>query len=351
MFNFFSCKTKSLARPALLALFALALLPLGACDTHKTVEVPPVLPLVDASTDQLISEINRLAVVKSIHGRLDIKFEDTSFATSGVAEEYRAADAVVTLQRPGKVYLEIQFAFVDIARMTSDGTRFRVAILKGDEKYKRFVKGTNNAVYAKLNENGSRTDPKKQKPMGEKETVNALSNLRPQHLTDALMIRAIQPAPDAGFIYSRSEFYQEEADPRPGAKKGARVLHGYYLLEELSQTSPGEAHLNRRMWFDRVGSIRLARLQTFDDRGLLVTDVSYSDEKSFGEGGRITLPSRIVLTRPQDHYKLSLTYQAPESVLLDREYPSEAFLLENKWQLPEVDLDAPKEAPASSPNP
>ncbi len=351
--NSFSFQTKSLPRLALLVLFAMSLLSVSACNSlfgaHKPVEVPPVLPLVQANTDQLIGEVNRLAVVKSIHGRLDIQFQDTSFATSGIAEEYRSADAVVTLQRPGKVYLEIQFAFVDIARMTSDGEHFRVAVLKGDEKYRRFVKGTNNAIYPKLDVDGSESDPKKKKQMGEKETVSALSNLRPQHLTDALMIRPIQSAPESSFIYSRSEFYQEEGDTRPGAKKGARVVRGYYLLEELSQTSPGEAHLNRRLWFDRVGSIRLARLQTFDDRGLLVTDVSYSGERPFGEEGSVMLASRIVLTRPQDHYQLSLSYQAPESVIIDREYPAEAFVLENKSQLPEVDLDARKATPATSP--
>jgi hypothetical protein len=308
-----------------------------------------VLPHVEANTDQLIAEVNRLAVVKSIHGRLDIQFQDTSFATSGIAEEYRSADAVLTLQRPGKVRLVIQVLFVDIAQMTSDGEHFRVAVLKGDEKYKRFVKGTNNAVYGKLSTDGSKSDPKKEKQMGVNETVSALSNLRPQHLTDALMIRPIPSGSEAGLFYSTSEFYQEEPDARAGAKKGALVVRGYYLLEELSHTSPGEAHLHRRLWFDRVETIRLARLQTFDDRGLLVTDVSYGGEKPFGEGGRVRLPSRIVLTRPQDHYKLSLSYQAPESVILDREYSSEAFLLENKSQLPEVDLDAPKDAPAKSP--
>lgn len=336
-------------RSLLLVLFMSAILSGNACSTHKKIEVPPILPLRTATTDELIAEVNRLAVVKSIHGRLDIQFEDTSFATSGIAEQYRSADAVLTLQRPGKVHLVIQVLFVDIAQMTSDGEHFRVAVLKGDDKYKRFVKGTNNADYGKLNTDATRRDPKKDKQGNENETVGALSNLRPQHITDALMIRPIGPGSDAGFFYSRSEFYQEEPDPRPGAKKGGQVVRGYYLLEELSRTSNGEAHLHRRLWFDRVDAIRLARMQTFDDRGLLITDVSYSGEKPFGEAGRLRLPSRIVLTRPQDHYKLSLAYQAPESVILDREYGPDAFLLENKSQLPEIDLDAPKEGPARNP--
>jgi hypothetical protein len=36
---------------------------------------------------------------------------------------------------------------------------------------------------------------------------------------------------------------------------------------------------------------------------------------------------------------LSITYQAPSSVDIDRSFQPEAFTLENRWQLPEVDLD------------
>jgi hypothetical protein len=51
------------------------------------------------------------------------------------------------------------------------------------------------------------------------------------------------------------------------------------------------------------------------------------------------LPGRVEITRPQDQYKLSLTYQDSASVELNREYPPKAFVLDNKWELPEVDLD------------
>ncbi|MFN2530785.1 MAG: hypothetical protein ABR555_05780 [Pyrinomonadaceae bacterium] len=294
-------------------------------------------PLAEASTDRLLQEVNRLAALKSLHGRIDIQFEDTSFASSGIAEKYRQVDGTITLQRPGQIYLIIQFTFVDIAQMASDGQHFSVAVLKGDDKYRRFVKGTNNAVYPKLDGDTAGTSGDK-KPKTEKETVNALSNLRPQHLTDALMIRPIESQGSA--IYSQSESFEEEQDTRPQAKKDSRVMRGYYVLEELSTPNNGITHLARRFWFDRVNGIRLARVQTFDDRGRLVTDVTYFAEKPFGSAATATLPSRIEITRPQDQYKLSVTYQDPTSVDLNKEYRPEAFVLENKWQLPEVDLDA-----------
>jgi hypothetical protein len=334
--------------PALLVISGLLLTTgCGLFGASKKVQVPQLLtPLSEANTGQLINEINRLAALQSIHGKVDIQFEDTSFAESGIAEKYKQADGTVTLQRPGKVYLIVQVPFIakDIAQMTSDGEHFRVAVLQGEEKYRKFVKGTNNAVYDKLALNGtSSADPQK-KTMSEKETVNALSNLRPQHLTEALMIGPVKPGSD--LIYTQSEFFQDEPDNRPNAKKNNRVVRGYYFLEEHS--TAGEPQLLRRFWFDRVGGIRLARLQTFDEHGLLVTEVSYWNEKPFGEAGQIKLPSRIEITRPHDQYKLSITYQAPPSVELNKEYRPEAFVLENRWQLPEVDLDARQEKRVTS---
>ncbi len=309
----------------------------GLFGAKRKITVPQLLtPLADANKDRLIQEVNRLSTVRSIHGKVDIQFEDTSFASSGVADQYRLVDGTITLQRPGKIYLVIQFTFVDIAQMASDGERFSVAVLKGADKYKRFVKGTNNANYPKLDTNGttSTTNNEKQK---ETETVSALSNLRPQHLTDAFMIRPIEP--NSSLIYAQSQFFNEEADIRRQAKKGARIMRGYYLLEEFSMDG-GDAKLLRRFWFDRVSGIRLARVQTYDDRGALITDVSYFNEKTLGSSTTASLPSRIEITRPQDQYKLSISYQDSASVELNREYGPKAFVLENKWQLPEVDLDA-----------
>jgi len=310
----------------------------GLFGAKKKITVPQLLtPLVKADRNRLIQEVNRLSTVKSIHGKVDIQFEDTSFASAGIADQYRLVDGTLTLQRPSQIYLIIQFTFVDIAQMASDGEHFRVAVLKGDDKYRRFVKGTNSADYGKFDADGE-TKPQTDQQKTEKVTVSALSNLRPQHLTDAFMIRPIEP--NSSLIYAQSEFFNEEPDLRRGVKKDARVMRGYYLLEEFSTTTPGEAKLQRRFWFDRVNGIRLARVQSYDERGQLITDVSYSNEKSLGAGPTASLPSRVEITRPQDQYKLSITYQDSASVELNRDYPPRAFVLENKWGLPEVDLDA-----------
>jgi hypothetical protein len=339
--------TRLLARLAAIGLLVTGLCAMSGCASlfgvKQTVKVNPLLgPLKEASTAQLIAEVNRMAEVRSIRGKVDIEFQDTSFAEMGIAEKYRSAEGSVILQRPGQVYLTINGPFaIDIAQMTSDGEHFRIAVLKGDEKYRRFVRGTNNAVYPKLEMEDHKAAGGDKKKMSERRAVSALSNLRPQHLTDALLVRPVQPRAESGFVYAQSEFYQEEPAPQQSrVGETARVVRGYYLLDELAPGGEAGVRLARRFWFDRVGGIRLARLQTFDEKGMLITDVTYGEQKSFGEAGRVMLPARVELTRPHDGYKLSLTYQSPEAVQLDHEYNPEVFVLQNKWQLPEVDLDA-----------
>jgi hypothetical protein len=173
--------------------------------------------------------------------------------------------------------------------------------------------------------------------------ASAFSGLRPQHFTDALLVRPVGNGADKNLIYVRSEAFAEDADTRPNAKKGARVVRGYYQLDELVPEGDGRARLLRRFWFARYGEIALARLQPFGERGELTTDVIYRNAKSFGEAAKYTLPADIEITRPQDRYSLRISYQVPEDVKVDQPWPADVFALENKSNLPEVDLDARKQ--------
>jgi hypothetical protein len=348
-------QTKRLGRLAVLCLLSLSLLAAQGCKTlfgdiaRREVKVPPLLkPLQTATTAQLMAEVNRIAAVRSLRGKVDIEFQDTSFSEFGINDKYRTAEGSVIVQRPGQVYLEVNGPFgIEIARMTSDGQLFRVAVLKGDDKYRRFVKGTNNAKYQTLEMGDGNAASNKEK-MNEQRAVSALSNLRPQHLTDALLVRPIEANTQSGFVYTQSEFYEEEAQPQTNDKqarsnKTGRVVRGYYFLDEIFRSDDGSGHLLRRFWFDRVNGIRFARMQTFDEQGDLITDVTYGSAQPFGEGGSITLPARVELSRPHDGYKLALTYQSPPDAIVNREYQPGIFILENKWQLPELDLDKKKQ--------
>ena len=92
-------------------------------------------------------------------------------------------------------------------------------------------------------------------------------------------------------------------------------------------------------WFDRVG-IRLARQQIFDPKGEIESDIIYGQEGNLGANGEYNnLPLRIQVTRPKEKYTMSLTYQSPGSVSIGKPYQAKTFILENTWNLEEVDLD------------
>jgi hypothetical protein len=320
----------------------------GLFKASKSIAVPqPLTPLVEADMPQMFEEINRLGAVRSLNGRVDIQFLDTSYAECGLAEKYRTADGRLVVQRPGQVYLSVQVPVIGskVAEMSSTGERFWAAVYLGDPKYRRFVTGRNAAQYVKLEADGGgtsldcRAGGKRREEAMQRATVSALSSLRPQHLTDAVLVPPVS-FEDTKHVYAQAETYEEEADTRPGAKKGARVVRGYYILSELELITQNRARVTRRFWFDRVGTLRLARVQIYGDRGQLITDVVYSNPQPFGEEGRLRLPAQIELTRPQDHYSIRIAFQDPGSVKVDNEIDPEVFVLKNGSNLQEVDLDA-----------
>ncbi len=199
--NFF--RQSSLILPLLFVLF------LSGCITPKTnVSRPTLLKVEEAAQSELLEQVNHFAKVNSMRAKMDLKFEDNSYAELGIAEKYKTADGEVVVQRPGKILLKVQVPFIktDVAQMTSDGEKFRVAILEdgGSGKYKKFVSGTNDADYSSLQNEVSQMDFKGKDI---KQNVNAFSNLRPQHFTDAMLMR---PVDAATFSYSQSTIQQQE---------------------------------------------------------------------------------------------------------------------------------------------
>jgi hypothetical protein len=309
----------------------------SGCNIVKTEsKTPTLLKTEEATHAELMAEVNRFARVGSMRAKMDLKFEDNSFAQFGSKEVYRSADGEVVVQRPANILLKVSVPVIktDVAQMTSDGEKFRVAILQdgGSGKYKKFVVGSNNADYSKLqkalDDNG---DGKVQ------QNVNAFANLRPQHFTDAMLVR---PTDDA-HLYTHSTIFQIEEDATlPKKSPLRRVTRGYYLLDEFTKGTNGELIISRRFWFDRVGGIRLARQQIFDAKGEIESDILYGVEGNLTDTGEYTrLPLQIVVTRPQEKYSMKLTYQVPEAVTIGKKYPPTAFVLENTWGLEEVDLD------------
>ena len=264
-----------------LVLFLLAAAGVSSGCIKRVSKTPALLKTETAEIKQLQDEVDRYARVASMRAKMYLRFEDNSFAQFGSKEVYREADGEVVVQRPASIFMKVQVPVVksDVAQMTSDGARFRVAILQdgGDGKYKKFVMGTNDADYSKLQKNLDQAGG----ALAVK-TVNAFANLRPQHFTDAMLVRPI----DQNYLYTQSTIFQIE-DEKSEDKKSVRssVTRGYYLLDEYKRTDNGETKIMRRFWFDRVGHIRLARQQLFDAKGEISSDIVYGREGDLSSTG------------------------------------------------------------------
>jgi hypothetical protein len=329
-----------LSKSLFILLFVISTFFLNGCNLiGKSVKTTPiVLKTEEASKQQLTAEINRFAQIKSMRAKMSLKFEDNSYAELGSKEVFISADGDLVVQRPSNIFLKISGFGVSVAQMTSNGENFRVAILYdgGSGKNKKFVKGTNSTDYSALKKKIENSDFNGEDAKFKK-NASAFANVRPQHITDAVLVSPI----DANKIYIQSTISQIETDETKDKKSKLRnVVRGYYLFDELAKTADGELKIMRRFWFDRVAGIRLARQQLFDSKGEIESDIVYGKEGYLaGNADLGMLPMRISVTRPKDNYTMSLSYDSPESVIIGAPFPLEAFNLPNSWELEEVDLD------------
>ncbi len=327
-----------------LLLLLFAVLFSGACGVFTVKEKQErakLLAVKDASQEDLVNIVNNFSQLSSIDAKMNFKFEDNSYAEVGIAEKYKTADGEIIVQRPDDIFLRVQIPIVksDIVQMASNGEKFCVAILNdgGSGKYKKFVCGNNNTDYTALQSEVDKIGNGDAKAL--KQNVNAFSNLRPQHFTEALLVR---PIDRENYSYLQSTINQEEVDFALVKKKSpvGWVLRGYYLLDEFRKNDDGSMSITRRFWFDRVGKIRLARQQIFDAGGEVESDIVYGAEGNLSNTENYqNLPLEIAVTRPKEKYKMVLTYQTPDAVKIGENFDTDIFILKNRWELEEVDLN------------
>ncbi len=281
-----------------------------------------VTPVVTADFSQLLAQLKPFTEVQTLRAsRIALRFIEPQAET-----RWRDADAIVVLQRPDRIRLVIQIPVTKsrVAEMVSEANHFKVAVY---QERPSFILGTNDADYAQWRER-----------LG-KDKQSALANARPFHFTDALLMRPLHTG-ESGYAYSLEEQLQEESETKPNQKTVTHVLRSYYVMSELKLAENGQAYTLRRFWFDRTDNLLLKRQQIFDGRGGLVTEVTYSNYQKLGEANAATLPRVVLVSRPHDGYGARFSF-SPENFELNPELPQTAFVLENKENLPETDLDKP----------
>lgn len=228
----------------------------GRAVTGHTVFAPAQRPVAkDATREELIERYNSIVHgTKTLNATVQLK-PTAGSKYSGVIDEYHEVKAFLLAARPAQIRVIGQAPVVGttVFDMASDGETFRVSI---PSKHKFLVGPV-------------AMDRTSSKP---------IENLRPQHLLDALLWPEIRKE-EASYV---REFNDESA-----RYYVLTVLRGGYQTEVL-----------REIWFDRA-DLQVARLQTFGPKGILLSDVHFSEwqpvDSSATQGASAALANGAVL--------------------------------------------------------
>ena len=253
----------------------------GCAASHKTVVKPGQAPAAvqTATREQLIENYNRQAeAIQTLNAGVAMKLTSGS-AYSGVIEQYHEVNGFLLAARPASIRVIGQAPVIgkNIFDMVSDGKTFEISI---PSKHK-FVTGPVNV---------------------RRPSSKPIENLRPQHLTDALLWAAL--ATQSTVLFEESS----EANVRYYVLTVLRAPTG---VNRAAESAP-DFEIAEKIWFDRA-DLHVARVEGFAAGGVVGSDVRYSDWQAAGER---SYPRQIDIARPGEDYQLAihinkLTLNAP----------------------------------------
>jgi hypothetical protein len=183
--------------------------------------------------------------------------------------------------------------------MVSDGERFKLAIPTKN----KFIEGSNQIV---------------------RPSANALENLRPQVIFNALLLRPIRE-PDE--IAALEVGMEEVASP----KSKTPVHQPDYELIVLHKGEQGW-HLSRKIIFSRTDLLPHRQI-IYDPLGNIATDAHYENFKDYSG---MQFPTVIDIKRPQEEYQIVLTI---EDLKINQPLKPEQFALAQPPGAQVVNLD------------
>jgi outer membrane lipoprotein-sorting protein len=251
------------------------LLPLTGCllRTHK-VEARKVstAPLQQATVQELVDRIKSdAAKIKTLNATVDIA-ASAGGEKKGKVTDYQEIRGYVLLRKPAELRMIGLFPVVrnKAFDMVSDGHRFRLFI---PVKNKFFV-GSKDV-----------TTPSK----------NALENLRPKHILDALLVKEIDPATEIAYLEAGTE---QVKDP----KTHKDVDQPNYIVNVVTKQPDGTWALGRKIYFSRT-DLTPTKQVLYDKMGNIATIATYNNFKNH-EG--LNFPDIIQIDRPQEEYSIQL---------------------------------------------
>src|SRR5437867_9631980 len=260
-------------------------------------------PLKTTTQAELIEYVNTQAArVQSMQATVDI---DTSVGgvKKGKVTDYKQIRGYVLIRKPAMLRM---IGLMPIVRnrafdMVSDGHIFKLWIPPKN----RFIIGRNDI---------ETRNPKQ-----------ALENLRPQHIYDALLLREVDPQ---GEIAVMESGYETVTDA-----KRHKLQQPDYEIEIIRKGGSGW-FLSRKIVFSRTDLLPHRQL-IYDENGNVATDTRYEGYKDYGG---INFPTQIQIDRPQEEYNITLTIV---KLQINEPLPDDKFALEQPPGAEVVRLDQP----------
>jgi outer membrane lipoprotein-sorting protein len=293
-------------------IFLIAVLSVTGCgfrSSHPVKMRTSTATLKDATLEQLVESINTNAEkLKTMKATVDIDSSILEEKKNRVKDNPQVA-GVILVRKPEMLRMRIYVPVLHnvMADMVSNGKNFELA---SPIKSKFYV--------------GSNQQPAKPSPQ-------PLENLRPQHISDALLLKPIEQGKEIAVLENTTEVVKD-----PKTHKDVEQLA--YTLVVIDKDSTGY-YLSRRIVFSRTDLLPHEQ-SIYDRQGRLVTFVRY---ENFTEYSGISLPAIVSIQRPIEGYGITISM-----VKLDVNVPltDDQFVLTQPPGSQVINLDAKSSASA-----
>jgi outer membrane lipoprotein-sorting protein len=272
----------------------------GCAASHKTAVKPGQAPPMaqTATREQLVERYNRQAdAIGTLNAGVAMKLISGS-AYSGVIEQYHEVNGFVLAAKPSSIRVIGQAPVIgkNIFDMVSDGKTFEISIPSNH----KFVTGPVNL---------------------QRQSGKPIENLRPQHLSDALLWVPIRQQSTVLFEES------VESNVRYYVLTVLRALAGTNAPNNGNE-GPADFEIAEKIWFDR-SDLHISRAEGFGPAGAVASDVRYSDWQPTVDRA---YPRQIDIARPGEDYQLAIHIN---KLTLNAPLAGDAFVLK---QPPGTDL-------------
>jgi outer membrane lipoprotein-sorting protein len=257
-------------------IFLLLVVPFSGCGfrtSHPIKIRMSTAVLQEATLDQLVETINSNATrLNTLKANVDIDSSVLEPTKDKVTDNPQFAGYIL-VRKPEMLRMRMLVPVVRniAADMVSNGTTFSLAI----PPKSKFIVGSNR--------------------QSAKPSSQPIYNIRPQHISDALLLKPIGPDRETAVLENTTEIVK---DP----KTHKDVEQGAYTLLVIDKDSRG-SFLSRKIVFSRTDLLPHEQF-IYDRQGQLVT---YAHYENFSNNSGIMFPNIVSVQRPIEGYSITIS--------------------------------------------